>query len=73
MKLLTGIVVDGKVLVEGADLADGSTVTLLLRDDQEAFDLTAEEEQALLASLTQLSQGQYVSGQEMLETLRRLS
>ena len=43
MKVATGTVVDGKVVVEGEALAEGSTVTVVLRDDEEAFELTSEE------------------------------
>jgi hypothetical protein len=32
MKVATGAVVDGRVVVEGANLAEGSTVTVLLRE-----------------------------------------
>ena len=44
MKVATGTVVDGKVVVEGETLAEGETVTVLLRDDDEAFELTPDEE-----------------------------
>jgi hypothetical protein len=44
MKITTGIVVDGKVVVEGESLAEGSTVTVVLRDNEEAFELTPAEE-----------------------------
>jgi len=50
MKVATGIVVDGKVVVDGSTLAEGSTVTVLLREDDEAFDLTPEEEAELVES-----------------------
>ena len=42
MKIATGTVVDGKVVVEGEILPEGSTVTILLREDNEAFELTIE-------------------------------
>ena len=47
MKVATGLVVDGKVVVEGEALAEGSTVTVVLRDDEEAFDLTLQDEEEL--------------------------
>jgi hypothetical protein len=43
MKVATGIVVNGKVVVEGEALAEGSTVTVVLREADETFDLTPEE------------------------------
>jgi hypothetical protein len=44
MKIATGTVVDVKVVVDGETLIEGSTVSVLLRDDEETFALTAEEE-----------------------------
>src|SRR5687768_1293577 len=71
MKVTTGTVVDGKVLVEGETLPEGSTVTVLLREDEEAFDLTPEEEAELLASIADVESGKFISGDELLERLRR--
>ena len=71
MKVTTGIVVDGKVVVEGESLAEGSTVTVVLRDNEEAFELTPEEEDELLDSITQIERGEFVSGEQLLERLRR--
>ena len=44
IKVATGTVVDGKVVVEGEALAEGSTVTVVLREDDETFELTPEDE-----------------------------
>jgi hypothetical protein len=71
MKITTGIVVDGKVVVEGESLAEGSTVTVLLRDNAEAFELTPGEEEELLNSIAQIEEGDFVSGEQLLERLRR--
>jgi hypothetical protein len=71
MKITTGIVVDGKVVVEGESLAEGSTVTVLLRDNEEAFELTPAEEDELLDSIAQIEGGEFVSGEQLLERLRR--
>jgi hypothetical protein len=71
MKITTGIVVDGKVVVEGESLAEGSTVTVLLRDNEEAFELTPAEEEELLDSIAQIEGGEFVSGEQLLERLRR--
>jgi len=72
MKVATGVVVEGKVVVEGEALAEGSTVTVVLRDDEEAFDLTPEEEEELLESSGQIERGEFVTGEQLLERLRRL-
>ena len=71
MKVTTGIVVDGKVVVEGESLAEGSTVTVVLRDNEEAFELTPGEEGELLDSIAQIERGEFVSGEQLLERLRR--
>jgi hypothetical protein len=71
MKIATGTVVDGKVVVEGENLAEGSTVTVLLRDDDEGFDLTPEEEEKLLESIAAIERGEFISGEQLLERLRR--
>jgi hypothetical protein len=71
MKVTTGIVVDGKVVVDGESLAEGSTVTVVLRSDEEAFELTPEEEDELLDSIAQIERGEFVSGEQLLERLRR--
>ena len=71
MKVTAGTVVDGKVVVEGESLAEGSTVTVVLRSDEEAFELTPEEEDELLDSIAQIERGEFVSGEQLLERLRR--
>jgi hypothetical protein len=71
MKVATGIVVDGKVVVEGEALTEGSTFTVVLREDDEAFELTPEEEEELLESIAEIERGEFVSGEQLLERLRR--
>ena len=72
MKVATGTVVDGKVVVEDEALAEGSTVTVVLRDDEEAFELTSEEEEELLESIAQIERGEFTTGEQLLDRLRRL-
>jgi hypothetical protein len=71
MKVATGIVVNGKVVVEGEALAEGSTVTVVLREADETFDLTPEEEKELLASIAAIERGEFISGEQLLERLRQ--
>ena len=56
---------------ETSTLAEGSIVTVLLRDNEEAFELTPGEEDELLDSIAQIEGGQFVSGEQLLERLRR--
>lgn len=71
MKVATGTVVEGKVVVEGEALAEGSTVTLVLREDDEMFQLTPEEEEELVESIAAIERGEFVSGEQLLERLRQ--
>lgn len=71
MKVATGTVIDGKVVVDGETLAEGSTVTVLLRDDDETFELTSEEETELLESIAAIERGEFITGEQLLERLRR--
>jgi len=71
MKVATGIVVDGKVVVEGEPLAEGSVVTVVAREDDEGFDVSPEEEAALLAAIAEADRGELVSWKDLREQLRR--
>ena len=69
MKVATGRVVGGKVVHEGEPLAEGSVVTVVARE--ETFEVTPEEERALLEAIAQADRGQVVSWEELREQLRR--
>jgi hypothetical protein len=71
MKIAAGTVVGGKVVVEGEALREGSTVAVLLREEEEAFELTSEEEDELLESIAEIERGDFISGEQLLERLRR--
>ena len=71
MKVATGRVVNGKIVVEGEPWAEGSVVTVVGRDDDETFDVSPEEEQALLAAIAQADRGQMISWEALREQLRR--
>jgi hypothetical protein len=71
MKVATGRVVGGKIVVEGEPLAEGSVVTVVAREDDETFEVTPEEERALLEAIAQADRGQVISWEELREQLRR--
>lgn len=71
MKIATGRVVEGKVVVEGVTLEEGSVVTVLSREAEGTFELTPEEEAELLLSIAEADRGEMVSGEEVLESLPR--
>ena len=51
MKIATGKVVGGKVIVEGVTLEEGTSVTVLAKDEEGGFTLSPEEEAELLLSI----------------------
>jgi len=71
MKVATGKVVEGKVVVEGVTLEEGSVVTVLAREGEGTFELTPEEEAELLLPIAEADRGETVSGEEVLEGLPR--
>lgn len=70
MKLATGTVVDGKIVVDGDPLPDGLVVTVLAREEAETFEVPAELEPELLESLAQASRGEAVAAAEVVKRLR---
>jgi redox-sensitive bicupin YhaK (pirin superfamily) len=71
MKVATGKVVEGKVVVEGVTLEEGSLVTVLARDREQTFQLSADEEAELLLSIAEADRGETLSGEEVLASLPR--
>lgn len=69
MKVATGKVVEGKVVVEGASLEEGSVVTVLARERGETFELSPEEEAELLLSIAEADRGETLSGEQVLQSL----
>ena len=71
MKVATGKVVEGKIVLEGETLHEGAVVTVVVHDDAEAFDTTPEEEHALREAIAQADRGQVISWERLREQLRR--
>jgi len=71
VRIATGKVVSGKVVVEGEPLAECATVTVLAPDDDQTFDLTPEEESLLLASIREAEQGRVVEASAVLREIGR--
>jgi len=71
MRVATGRVVGGKVVLEGEPLAEGSVVTVVAREDDETFEVSLVEERALLEAIAQADRGQVVSWETLREQLRR--
>ena len=70
MQVTTGTVVGGRVVVEGVPLVEGSLVAVLSREADEPLALSAEDEAELLAAMVEIDRGEFVSAEELLESLR---
>lgn len=69
MKIITGHVVDGTIVVEGEPLEEGATVTVLAREGDGSFELSAADEAELLVAIQQADRGEVISGDELLRQL----
>lgn len=71
MKIATGRVVDGKVILEGVPLLEGAVVTVVISEEPASFDTTADEEGALLEAVAQADRGQVISWDRLRARLRQ--
>ena len=71
MKIATGKVIGGMVVVDGAPLEEGASVTVLARDDEAGFTLSPDEEAEMLLSIAQADRGETISDEELLAKLAR--
>jgi len=71
MQIASGTIVDGKVVVEGLSLPEGTVVTVLARGDEVAVRLPAEQEAELLNALDEADREEGISAEELFARLRR--
>ncbi len=71
MQVTTGTVVAGKIVVEGLCLAEGSVVAVISREPDESFNLSAEDENELLAAMAEIERGEFISQDQLLDSLRK--
>ena len=69
MQVATGTVVDGKIVVEGISLPEGTVVAIVARGADESFSLTESQENELLAAMAEIERGEYVTLDELLQSL----
>lgn len=69
MKIITGTVLDGRIVVEGESLPEGEKVTILAREGSETFAVSPEEKRQLLESIGQADRGEFVDSDELLREL----
>jgi hypothetical protein len=70
MKVITGRVIAGRIVIEGEPLAEGSTVTVLAREQDETFVLDSDAEASLLATIAEADRGEVITGEQLLSRLR---
>lgn len=73
MGIATGIVVAGKVVVEGLDLPEGATVTVLTPEPEDEIHLSPEEEAELLEAIAEADRGETISAEELFARLDRIA
>ena len=71
MKIATGKVVGGNVVLEGTDFEEGSSVTVLARNEKGDITVRPEEEAELLLAIAEADRGEMVSAEEVLAKLAR--
>jgi hypothetical protein len=69
MKVASGKVVAGQVVVEGAQLEEGSTVTVIAPEGNETFELNSDAEEALLLAIGEADRGEVIDGEQFLSDL----
>jgi hypothetical protein len=71
MIITTATVNNGVIQIDSKDLPDGTTVTLLVHEGDETFELDAAQESELLAAIAEAERGELVSTSELLGQIRR--
>jgi hypothetical protein len=71
MQVATGTVVNGKIEIQGVALPEGSVVAVLARGADEPFELTPEDEDELLAAISEIERGEFVTVEDLLRDLPR--
>lgn len=70
MRITSGRVISGKVVVEDETLPEGATVTVLAPDGSEEFELSSTDEEALLEAIDQADRGDVLAARDVLARLK---
>jgi len=73
MKIITGTVLDGRIVVEGERFIEGEQVTVLRHEESETFQVSAREKGELLDSIAQAGRGEFVDADALLAELDELN
>lgn len=71
MRVTTGTVVAGKVVLDDPSLTDGTDVLVVTREPEQTVRLSPEELAELEAGIAEADRGESISGDEFFERLRR--
>jgi len=71
MKIATGTVIKGTIIVDDPEFKDGTDVFILTREREEEVHLSPEELAELEAGIAEAEQGEMISGDEFFVRLRR--
>jgi len=71
MRIASGTIIDGKVVVEGLSLPEGTVVTVLARGDKFAVRLPPQQEAEILEALDEADREEGISVEELFARLRR--
>jgi hypothetical protein len=71
MLITTGKVNGGAIEVEAGILPEGATVTILAPENNEIFELGAQDEAALLEAVAEAERGDAVSASEVLDQIHK--
>ncbi|MEI7695973.1 MAG: hypothetical protein WCI64_10060 [Chlorobium sp.] len=69
MQVATGTVVNGNIVLEGVSLTEGAVVTVVTRGADESFLLTEAQENKLFAAMAEIERGEYLTLDELLQSL----
>ena len=69
MKIITGTVTHGQIVIEGQPFAEGERVTVLGNEANESFRLSPAEKRQLRESIAQADRGEFVDAEQLLSEL----
>ena len=73
MQLTTGTVVDGKVVIEGLSLTEGSSVIVITEEPDDSPSLSPAQEEELLLAIAEMDRGEGIPVEEFLQSLDRVN
>jgi hypothetical protein len=71
MQIVTGTVVGGKIVLEGASLPEGTVVTVLAKDSEAVVRLPPSLQAELEEALEEADREEGIAGEELLERLEK--